>query len=90
VTAYWEQVVGMANVVEHNCLWGGKLGEVEDIEGFSLRGNVVADPRYFDRAAGDFRLADGSPCTENGPRPRPEPRPKTPLEALRDLFLRGR
>jgi Right handed beta helix region len=51
VTAYWEQVVGMANVVEHNCLWGGKLGEVEDIEGFSLRGNVVADPRYFDRAA---------------------------------------
>jgi len=52
VTAFWEQPVGSGNVVEGNCVWGGKLGEVEDIEGFSTRGNLVADPRYADRTAG--------------------------------------
>jgi nitrous oxidase accessory protein NosD len=92
VTAFWEQPIGSGNVVEHNCLWGGKLGEVEEIKGFSLRGNLVADPRYADRDAGDFRLSHGSPCAGMGPRPRPRAtvQPKTPLEALRDLFVRDR
>ena len=92
VTAFWEQPVGSGNVVEGNCVWGGKLGEVEDIEGFSTRGNLVADPRYADRTAGNFRLAEGSPCAGKGPRPRPPAKmpPKTPLEALRDLFRRDR
>lgn len=90
VTAFWEQPVGDGNVVEGNCLWGGKLGEVEEIEGFSLRRNVVADPRYVDRAAGDFRLVDGSPCSGKGPRPRPRTTPPTLLEALRDLLLSDR
>jgi nitrous oxidase accessory protein NosD len=94
VTAFWEQSVGERNVVEDNCLWGGKLGEVEEIEGFSLGSNLVADPGYLDRTAGDFRLADGSPCAGKGPRLRPPTvsplQPRTPLEELRDLFLSDR
>jgi hypothetical protein len=94
VTAFWEQPVGTDNVVEDNCVWGGTLGEVEDIAGFSVRGNSVADPRYVDRASGDFRLAAGSPCAGKGPRPRPQPKPqrepRTPVEALRALFLPDR
>ena len=92
VTAFWEQLVGTGNVVEQNCLWGGKLGEAEDIEGFALRANLVVDPRYVDRAAGDFRLADGSPCAGKGPRPRPRttPGPQPPLDELRDLLLSNR
>jgi nitrous oxidase accessory protein NosD len=92
VTAFWEQLVGTGNVVEQNCLWGGKLGEAEDIEGFALRANLVVDPRYVDRAAGDFRLADGSPCAGKGPRPRPRTTqgPQPPLDELRDLLLSNR
>ncbi|HEY4096308.1 MAG TPA: right-handed parallel beta-helix repeat-containing protein [Baekduia sp.] len=53
---------GTANVVRDNCLWGGRATVDPSEGGFVATDNVVADPGYRDRRAGDFRLAPGSPC----------------------------
>lgn len=54
---------GRNNVVEGNCLWGGRLergnGSVQTpTRGFVARGNTVVKPRYVNRSAGDFRVRD--------------------------------
>ncbi|MDX6728931.1 MAG: hypothetical protein QOK49_3736 [Baekduia sp.] len=55
--------VGVNNVVRNNCLWKGATMNVDASEGgFSASSNVTVDPQFVDRAAGDFRLAAGSPC----------------------------
>lgn len=54
---------GEGNVVTGNCIHGGARGTVDDrAGGFVARDNVFADPRYVDRAGGDFRPAPSSPC----------------------------
>jgi parallel beta-helix repeat protein len=93
---------GERNVVTRNCLFGssrnsGGGGVQENQDGFVAFANVVADPAFADRAAGDFRLAADSGCRSvfsdidaaAPPPPRPAPadaRDRTPPE----LGLRAR
>jgi len=69
VEAFWGGPVGTGNVVRNNCLWNGARGNIDlSAGGFLAVGNVVAEPKFVDRDAKDFRLQDGSPCAEMGPR----------------------
>lgn len=54
--------LGHGNVVERNCLWQGRSGNVGEREGFTAEDNVVADPMYVDAEGEDFRLRDESRC----------------------------
>jgi parallel beta-helix repeat protein len=71
VESYWSGAVGTGNVVRDNCVWTARdsydgtpegSGIQESQVGFSAQSNVVSDPRYVDRAAGDFTLREGSSC----------------------------
>jgi hypothetical protein len=60
---------GTGNVVEDNCIGGGAYdnqanpgGIRFDHTGFTLAGNILAVPSFFNRAHGDFSLAPNSPC----------------------------
>jgi hypothetical protein len=56
--------VGRDNVAHDNCLYGGdRLVDLSN-GGFTARDNLVVDPLYADRAAGDFTLPAGSPCAQ--------------------------
>jgi hypothetical protein len=62
VYSYWDGAVGSGNIFRRNCLWGAGDEEIDDADGgFTATGNVVADPRFVDRGAGDYRLRRG-PC----------------------------
>jgi hypothetical protein len=68
VEAFWAGPVGTGNVVRDNCLWNGAQGNVDlSAGGFVASSNVVADPEFVDREAGDFRLEPGSSCAGKGP-----------------------
>ena len=58
--------VGEGNLVRNNCIHGGANddgdGGIGRRVGFTTSGNLIADPRYVNRGAKDFRLAAGSPC----------------------------
>ena len=71
VESYWQGPTGESNLVRRNCVFGGARddgqGGIErPAEGFEELGNLVADPLYVDRAAGDFTLAEDSPCAKLG------------------------
>lgn len=73
------------NAFEGNCVHQANPAEIYGGNGYTHSGDVVADPQFFDRAAGDFRLAAGSPCTGKGPRvdvvgAEPGTVPASPLE----------
>jgi hypothetical protein len=67
VESHWDGgLLGVGNVVRRNCIYGGarhfdRHGLAPD-RGFSSSGNVLADPLYEDRAAGDYRVRPDSPC----------------------------
>jgi hypothetical protein len=52
--------VGSGHVVRSNCFWENEGGDVEGDADVAL--NVVADPRFVDREARDYRLAADSGC----------------------------
>lgn len=62
VYSNWEGPVGNGNIVRDNCLWGAGQGDIHDDGGLVVGTNPHADPRFYDRAARDYRLAAGSPC----------------------------
>ena len=69
VESWWGGPVGTGNVVRDNCIWNGLLGNVDLTGGgFLAVGNVVAEPKFVDRNAKDFRLQGDSACAEMGPR----------------------
>jgi hypothetical protein len=85
VETYWgSALVGRRNLVRQNCIFGGALDATNHglaaTAGFSVDGNVLADPLYLDRAGKDFRLRSNSPCLElddrvaSGSAPRSFPR----------------
>jgi hypothetical protein len=62
LTASWGGTVGSGNVARSNCVFGAALGAVGTTSGWVGESLVAADPRFLDRAAGDYRLAPDSPC----------------------------
>ncbi|HJZ60739.1 MAG TPA: right-handed parallel beta-helix repeat-containing protein [Miltoncostaeaceae bacterium] len=67
VESSFPSAVGTGNVVTHNCVFGGRQGNIGPARGFTAIGNVTADPLYLNRGAKDFALRAGSPCAGMGP-----------------------
>jgi parallel beta-helix repeat protein len=53
---------GTGNTVTGNCIFGGVQGEIGTQSGFTATNNLLVDPGYRDRAAGDYRISSTSPC----------------------------
>jgi Right handed beta helix region len=62
ITSSWEGTIGIGNVARNNCLWAGRDGDIADPIGFTAAQNVIAIPRFLNRAKRDYRLAPTSPC----------------------------
>jgi hypothetical protein len=61
--SYWGSTVGTGNVARKNCLWGAGDEQIDSADGgFRTVGNRVANPRFVDRAARDYRLSSASAC----------------------------
>lgn len=58
----------IGNEVAFNCAFGAPMGDFGATNAYSAHDNFHADPRYTDRAAGDYSLREGSPCAGLGPR----------------------
>lgn len=75
--------LGSDNLVQRNCVWNGKQGNVAPAAGFTVaEALVVADPQFVDRVSKDFRMASSSPCAGFGPTsavPAPPPAPVAPV-----------
>jgi hypothetical protein len=90
VESYWssKKSVGTNNLVTGNCVFGGANGNIQSPQiGFTAVDNLVADPLYVNRAAGDYRLYGNSPCLAKGPPNNsildwaPPPPPPVPVDA---------
>lgn len=75
IESHWQGPVGNGNIARDNCLWttnSGYEGAPADsgiepeMAGAEASDNVVADPLYVDRSAGDFELQQDSPCATLG------------------------
>jgi Right handed beta helix region len=62
ITSNWEGPVGEGNVVRANCVWAEGDEPIDEEEGFSAEGNLVAPPRFRDPARADYRLRPDSRC----------------------------
>jgi hypothetical protein len=63
ITSGWEGSTGTGNVVRSNCVWQGKDGNINSSNGgFTANSNIVAAPRFVNRARHDYRLKPGSRC----------------------------
>lgn len=67
VESYWPEEPGTENVVERNCLWNGRDGDISEQIGFTASSNRFATPLFVDRERGDFRQRPESPCLSAGP-----------------------
>ena len=65
--SWWGGSVGTGNLGESNCFWGNGSGTQGGSRGYAKGSSFSADPLYMDRANGDFRRKDGSPCADMGP-----------------------
>lgn len=59
------------NYLRDNCIYGNMPNDYEGLPYRPLNltgvnGNISADPRFADRAKGDYRLQAGSPCIDAG------------------------
>jgi hypothetical protein len=64
----------VGNEAAFNCVFSAPYGNFGDLQtddgavAYTQHDNVNADPRFVNRAAGDYRLEAGSPCAGRGPR----------------------
>jgi hypothetical protein len=67
VESWWPGPVGTDNVVEGNCLYGARQGNVAQPEvGFEAHGNLIVQPKFV----GDgqpAKIASGTPCARYAP-----------------------
>jgi parallel beta-helix repeat protein len=72
VESHWQGPVGSGNVVRDNCVWTDRPGFYSGspagsgieapLDGVRARDNIVEEPDYVDRDAGDFELDHESAC----------------------------
>jgi parallel beta-helix repeat protein len=62
VESYWGGTPGTGNVASNNCVYGGAQGNIGSQSGFSAVNNLVQDPQYANRSAGDYRIPASNPC----------------------------
>jgi hypothetical protein len=60
IGTYWGGSGGSGNLATMNVVWGNSAGQLTG-DGITYARNTIADPRFVDRAHGNFRLQDGSP-----------------------------
>ncbi|MEA2169656.1 MAG: hypothetical protein QOF76_2956 [Solirubrobacteraceae bacterium] len=58
IVSYWSGRVGSGNVARDNCL----TAAAPSGKGFSVAGDVVADPHFADAADGDYKIAADGAC----------------------------
>jgi len=63
IATYWGGAVGTGNVATNNVVWGNASGQLNG-NGITYLANTIADPRFADRASGNFHLQDGSPARD--------------------------
>jgi len=59
-------LVSQTAKVRNNCSFGNTLSNWVRPDSAGADGNIELDPQFADRASGDFRLAEGSPCRDTG------------------------
>jgi Right handed beta helix region len=69
IAVFWGGPVGVGNVVRRNCVWNGNDGNVGDSTGLAISGTIVANPRFVNRNAQDFRMLASSRCRRMGAGP---------------------
>ena len=58
-----EGAVGTGNVANSNCVYNGKRGNIQSpTTGFTVSGNVTANPDYTNASTHTYTLQPGSPC----------------------------
>jgi hypothetical protein len=60
IGTYWGGSVGSGNLATMNVVWGNTAGDLTG-NGITYTANAVADPRFVDRANGNYHLQNGSP-----------------------------
>ena len=62
IDSWWGGSIGSNNTVRSNCLFGASIANIGATAGYTMTGNVIADPQFLDRGARDYRLGSGSSC----------------------------
>src|SRR5262245_35577809 len=65
ISTYWGGPVGTGNQATKNVAWGNASGQLVGT-GIAHSLNTLADPRFVDRAQGNFHLQLGSPAIDTG------------------------
>jgi len=63
ISTYWGGTMGTGNLATKNVVWGNTSGQLVG-NGITYSANIVSDPRFVNRAAGDLHVQAGSPAID--------------------------